>query len=126
MSKIVQAVNSMIANSSKIIDVISDSNTYYFMYNNKYKWSIYFSSDSNAYLLNYYSSKMPLNEIAQMPGEEWQYFTDYICYSTKEIGTKEAFSTFQELYRIVKEKLLGIDTVLNDIIGDFGTTTEGQ
>jgi len=41
-----------------------------------------------------------------------------VKYSDTEVGTKEAKSSFAELYTIVKERLYGVNDVLDDIISD--------
>jgi hypothetical protein len=122
MSKIVVAANSMIANSDKITDIVTgiSGNVYYFLYDKKHKWSIYYDDDdySPAYILNYFSSNKSLKEICDMGTQEWQKFNEFISYSTKEIGTKEAYNTFRELYIIVKEKILNVSDALDEIIGE--------
>ena len=43
-------------------------------------------------------------------------FSECVSYSSKEIGTREAFESLSELYHLLTEKLYGIDRVLDDII----------
>ena len=59
-----------------------------------------------------------IEELANLFDEEWEEIP-MMHYSTKELATKEAFASFEELYRVVKEKMLGMDTVLDDIIKDM-------
>jgi hypothetical protein len=40
-----------------------------------------------------------------------------VPYNTKTLGTKEAKDSFKELNTIIKEKVYGMDDVLDDIIG---------
>ena len=116
MSKIVIAVNKMISNSEKITGVIQKGNEMFFIYDEKYKWSIMFRDSDNNYSLYYYPGNVSIEALATTPSTEWQDM-NYVSYSTDVIRTKEAYNSFQELYQITKEKVLGIDKVLDDIIG---------
>lgn len=128
MSKIVQAVNVMIANKDKISNVKKGTflDEYYFVYNSKYVWSIG-KSDNDLYLTSY-----PLDSFYfETPEKYAKHLSgldpdecgkiDYVCYSTKELNTREATESFRELYTTVKEKILGIDTMLDDIINNDET-----
>lgn len=121
MSKIIQAVNAMISNPDKISSVsktfIPNEHEYYFLYKNKYKWSIC-STDDNEYSLFYYADEITLDEVKNYSITNWQELS-FVKYLSKEINTKEAFESFSELYRIVNEKALGIDDILSDIISDM-------
>lgn len=118
MSKIVQAVNSMIGKSKKISQVFYiDGNEIFFVYDDKYKWSIKEENDEN-YSLHFYLSEEKIEEIANtsdlLPPDA------YITYRTDELKTREAKESFRDLYILVKEKLLGADQALDDIIfGDL-------
>jgi len=118
MSKMVRAANIMVSNAVKISNVIQKGNEYFFLYGEKYKWSIMFDADENSYSLFYYPGKFSLNLLASMPDDEWRHYDKYIVYNSKELKTREAHDTFNELYRTVKEQLLGIGDVLDDIIKD--------
>ena len=43
----------------------------------------------------------------------------YVKYDSAYIKTREATESFNELYQIIKEKLHGVDIVLDDIIADL-------
>lgn len=118
MSKIVRAANAMISNPNKITNVKKGKNEFFFMYNNKYAWSIRYDNEEDIYFLFYYHQKVKIDDLIKLEAMNWQDFSDFITYSSKELGTREAYKTFNEIYTIVKEKLLGIDKVLNDIIED--------
>jgi hypothetical protein len=108
----------MISNSNKISNVISkeSENEYFFLYDKKHKWSVRLIEDSG-YFIYYYRGERALNEIADFSGDDWKNFAEnYITYSSKELKTTESLESMQELYRIVKEKSLGMDDVLSDII----------
>jgi|APSaa5957512535_1039671.scaffolds.fasta_scaffold58392_2 hypothetical protein len=116
MSKIITAVNTMILKNEKISDVTEGDDEYFFLYDGKYKWSITYSKNKDSYYIHYYSGSTTISELANVSADEWANYT-YITYDTDSINTVEADSTFKELYTIVKEKLFGIDEVLDDIIG---------
>ena len=119
--KIVTAVNAMIMNKDLISSVykgpLEGVSEYFFVYNSKYKWSIsYFQEGSeDTYYLNYYPENISIQDLAMITSWDDRQF---MTYSTKTLGTKEAYETFQELYQIVKEKIYGIDSVLDKIIKD--------
>lgn len=119
MSKIIRAINVIISNQKKISDVISgkNENELFFLYDNKHKWSVRKSQDDENFFVFYYRGKRGLNDYAQIPEEDWEGISrEFITYSTKELKSREALESMQELYRIVKEKLLGMDDVLDEII----------
>lgn len=114
-AKIVQAVNAMVSNSDKISDVVGGQQELLFMYKKKYVWGI--ADRSDEYGLWYYPDAKSTEELASLEPHEFEDMP-LIYYSTKDIGTKEARDSFRELYQLVKEKVLGMDTVLDDIISD--------
>jgi len=117
--KIVSAVNAMIANSERIGDVIQGSGgETFFSYGGKYKWSM--KREDGEVKLWFYPGSQSLKELASYEGYDWQDFSDMVFYSSKEIGTREAADSFEELIRIVKEKRFGVDKALDDIIGSSG------
>ncbi|MHA4866793.1 hypothetical protein ACXZ1M_03745 [Duganella sp. PWIR1] len=116
MSKIVQAVNAMISNPEKITDVVENDDEYFFLYNNKFKWSIR-DSDSGI-IIYFYSVNISIRELAGFDDSDWYGFKGMVVYKVTDIGTKEAFSSFQDLYNLVKEKLYGVDAMLDEIIKD--------
>jgi hypothetical protein len=115
MSKIVQAANVMIANKENITKVGQRQNELYFLYNEKYKWSMFRNDDPEDYFLFYYQTDLSIEElIIGVSSVEIK----SIRYSAREIATKEALSTFRDLFQILKEKNLGIEEVLDDIIDE--------
>lgn len=119
MSKIIQAVNSMISNADSISQVTygCQGKEIFFSYKNQYKWSIKLIDDGS-YSLWFYKTNKSIENLSNIFDEEWEEIP-MMHYSTKELATKEAFASFEELYRVVKEKMLGMDTVLDDIIKDM-------
>lgn len=117
MSKIVQAANSMITNSHRISNVIKGHRDLFFLYSDKYKWSIWFDEDEDNYFLFYYPDGLDLEQLASLEPFEWD-DVPIVIYKTSDLGTKEAHATFAELYSLVQQKLYGMDDVLEDIISD--------
>ena len=114
MSKIVQAVNTMISNQKKITEVTRSAlgSETFFLYDDKYLWSI--AESEGEYNLWFYPNG-ELSILAGYEGFEWDN-VPMVRYSTDELGTREARATFAELYSLIKEKVYGVDEVLNDII----------
>jgi hypothetical protein len=117
MSKIVQAVNAMISNKKLIDSVIIGDSEIFFRYREKYIWSVRRESESGEYLLWYYPGADDVGRIAANDGEDWER-VPMVVYKTADIGTKEARASFAELHSIVKERIYGMDEVLQDIISD--------
>lgn len=116
MSKIVQAVNAMISNPHLISNVLQNDGEHFFLYKQKYKWSI--RKGESGVNLFFYPTSLDLEILRNFDDEDWMRFSEMIVYRDADIGTKEAKSSFQELFTLVKEKIYGIDEVLDDIISD--------
>jgi hypothetical protein len=116
MSKIVQAVNAMISNPRLITQVLQNGTEFFFLYRNKYKWSISRRSDGEHWLW-YYPGSESLEQLSGFENYEWEE-TPMVTYKDSEIGTKEAKASFAELYTLVKERLYKVNDVLDDIISD--------
>ncbi len=114
MSKIVQVVNTMISNKDKITDVLPHKNEYFFLYDAKYKWSVSYNKEEDAYWIYIYTTTKSLEEIREIT--DWDSFSDFTYYSTKEIKTRESYESFNELYQILSEKAFGLDSIFDDII----------
>jgi hypothetical protein len=117
MSKIVQAVNSMISNQKLITNVIQGDKELFFLYKGKYKWSVNGRAPDKDCLIFYYPGDEPLEVLASFENDDWE-GTPMIVYRASELGTKEAKASFLELSNIIKEKLYGVNDVLDDIISD--------
>lgn len=121
MSKIVQAVNAMIANKDKIYDVQlgrANSHELFFRYGEKFIWSIFKNDDSFSLWFYPKNTSDELSYLAQLEAHD---FIDIAMmgYSDKEIGTREAKNTFSELYSTVEGKLYNMDSILDEIIDDL-------
>jgi hypothetical protein len=119
MSKIVQAINTMISNSDKIHEVFRVDNEggnkeIYFLYN-QYQWSMLFDQEDSQYYLYYY--KQPLGPSQVRGGVDWKE-VDFILYKSSDFVGREAAASFRDLYLLISEKVLGIDKVLDDILSE--------
>jgi len=145
MSKLIQAINTMIINSDKISEGIVYKGEYFFRYMS-YVWSIKPSDFNRDYfILTYYpnySSVLNLKadmqnkadmhlgttvkSINKSPSEKLRdkllnYTSDIkpagiVTYNSESYKTKEAIESFRDLYKTVSEKLYDVDNVLDDII----------
>ncbi len=119
MSKIVQAINVMLQcpeNISTVTPSTALPQEFYFLYKD-YKWSILYNETADEYNLYFYPGPVPLEDLATLVPPD----TDTVAsvrFGSKDIGTKEAYSSFQELYQTIKSKLYQVDEVLSDIIKD--------
>ncbi|MDR6993250.1 hypothetical protein [Luteimonas sp. 3794] len=116
--KIVQAVNAMISKKENIRNVVKLSSAEFFFHYASHRWSILHNDDG--YLLQYYPGEVTADEIIAASSDPWHGDIVSVTYTTAELRTREALQSFADLYRIVKEKLYNVDTVLDDIISqDF-------
>ena len=115
MSKIIQVINTMISNKDKIGNVIKGEHEYFFLFNQKHKWSISYNESEKKVFLHLYPDKtMSINDLTNI--FDWESYRDYITYRSEEFKSKEALESFLELYDIVKSKLLGAEDILDDIL----------
>lgn len=117
MSKIVQAVNAMISNPDHITNVMRNNRELFFVYKGKYNWSIS-KSEEGEYYLFFYPEDADIARLAHYDGLDWE-GTTMVTYAATEIGTKEANASFAELYTLIKERVYGVNAVLDDIIADM-------
>lgn len=116
MSKIVQAVNAMISHENLINKVVPNGNEYFFLYKNKYCWSITKKDDNH--IIWFYPGQDDVGTLASLEGpEDWDRIA-MVSYRDAEIGTKEAKASFADLYTTIKERAHGVNEVLDDIISD--------
>lgn len=117
MSKIVQAVNMMISNPQLINKVAKGGSELFFLYKNKYVWSM--KKDSEETLLWYYPEADTIDDLLNTArSSSWENVT-MVSYSDSEIGTREARASFAELYTLLNEKLYGIDAMFKDILSEL-------
>ena len=72
--------------------------------------------DEQNYNLYYYPIDVSLENIVRSQSYESE--IEMMIYSTKDLGTEEAYKSISELYQIVKENLYGMNEILDDIIDD--------
>lgn len=116
MSKIVQAVNAMISNPKLITTVLQGKNEFFFLYKNKYKWSVS-RSDKGDHFLFFYPGDESIETLMHYDHNDWE-GTQMVTYRDTDIGTKEAKASFAELFTLIKERVYGVNEVLDDIISD--------
>lgn len=115
MSKIVRAINSMILNQTEISNVNLAHDEYFFLYEGKYKWSIGY--EDGDYILSFYPGNETIYALLEyMRKGNFDY--PYVSYNSGDLKTQEAEESFGELFLIVKEKVYGLDKILDDIIKD--------
>lgn len=115
--KIIQVINAMISNHELITNVVRNQHEYFFMYNLKHKWSISLNNEGDYYLHLYPLDHPDYEYLANFDGDWTQ--INYVSYNTKELKTNEALESFSELYKIVSDKLLGIDGIFDEILQGF-------
>lgn len=114
--KIVQAVNAMISNPDKITKVIKNDEEYFFIYRDAYKWSMR-KNEEGEHVLWFYPFEENIENLAAYGADDWAN-VNMVAYKDSEIGTKEARASFAELYTLLKERVFGMNFVLDDIISD--------
>lgn len=117
MSKIIRAINAMIARSEKVSNVIARGSEYYFLYDEKYRWSLSYDEQDDVYHLCYYPGDEPLEQLAygNFSRED---SPPFVHYSSSDFGTREASESMLNLYTLLKEKVYGISDVLDKILED--------
>jgi hypothetical protein len=120
--KIVLVINTMITNKEKISNIILDEKEIFFLYDNKYIWSIEKINEnwSDQYVVNFFPKDR--NSIVQEDIEDIVHkkrfgtLSNIATYSTVELKAVEAFESFKDLYQILLDKLYGIDEMFDDIL----------
>lgn len=126
MSKIIAAANAMITNSNKISTVINSNNCWFFLYDKKYAWCIenLNHGGENSSILHflkaegkfYVNGEKLFERLSRQDIESLVKKGEAIEYNSDEIGTDEALQVFRLLFTTVKEKGIGIDRILDEII----------
>lgn len=115
MNKIVQVINAMISKQKNISNVRKNDREYFFLYNDKHKWSISRDDNSEDYYIHFYpTDAMDINQLSTFT--EWNQFNDFTTYATNDIKTQESLESFRELYQLVSNKIFGIDDIFDEII----------
>lgn len=88
---------------------------FFFIFDKKYKWSSVKRGDDH-FALFYYPGRQSIESLAGMRDEDWVEFNHMVSYNSKDMGTKESYDTFRDLYMLVNGMKYGMDKVLDDII----------
>lgn len=124
MSKIVQVVNTMLNNPSKITNVQKKHDVIFFNYIHEQLWGI-FKQDNDQIILSIYPQKdlpITVNDLVNMDDLDWKLTPPTsIAYSSESLKASEALESFTELYKVIIEKLYGIDDIFDQIIQDGQT-----
>ena len=119
MTNIIEAVKSIISKNEKITCVKRINDEIFFLFNEKYKLSMmsyHENSDRFEYLLNCYPGTEKLEELYTLVEANEINKVSSITYRTDELKSREAYESFQQLFKIIEEKSLGIDKILDEII----------
>ena len=73
--------------------------------------------DADDYYLWYYPGTEEIEQLTHFGDDEWE-GTPMVSYRASELGTKEADASFAELYSVLKERIYGMNDVLDDIISE--------
>ncbi|MGN7887388.1 hypothetical protein [Dyadobacter sp. 22481] len=120
MDQIIQVINAMIENQSKISNVEPYHKSYFFVYNGKYIFSIVpkMSPPDEAFWLNVFPSpKYTVQDIMRnFDKEDDAENIPQVTYDSDDFKSPEATETFRELMQVVKSKLYNLDAVFSDIL----------
>lgn len=122
--KIVQVINTIISNKEKITEIKVDNKEFYFLYNNKTKWSVEKTYDDyrEDYIVNFYPDDpdnivpSDLDDIISDKG--FGILTNFASYSARDLGTVEAYETFKDLFDILFDRIYGINDTFDSILAD--------
>jgi len=124
MSKIVQVVNTMLNNPSKITNVQKTHDVIFFNYIHEQLWGI-FKQDNDQIILSIYPQKdipITVKDLVNMDDLDWKLTPPIsIAYSSESLKESAALESFTELYKVIIEKLYGIDDIFDEIIQDGQT-----
>src|ERR1051326_1453329 len=114
MEKIIQVINKMISEKSKIDKVIKTKNEIFFVYDNKYKWSMADNQDNGHLYLHFYAkSDLTIEQLSKTV--DWTSI-QFATYSTEIFKAKEDKESFWELYNIINDKILGVNDLFDEIL----------
>lgn len=117
MNKIIQTINVIISNSSKISKVFQkNKNEYFFLYN-KYIWSISYSLLEDNYYIYCYPNNDNFEELVKIENIS-DSDINFISYNAKDLNISNALISFKDLYFLIREKSYKVDEIFDDIISD--------
>jgi len=122
MSKLVQVINKMISNQDEIRDVTVNENSkeLFFTYKRNTTWSIEKDENQEYSACIYPNTVLTTFQLARMDRYEIAAQVRFAYFSTKskEFKYPEAYESFEELYQIVLEMVLGLDSIFDNILKD--------
>lgn len=117
MSKLIRVINKIIENQDKILKVFKYQKELFFEYKNYY-WSLDKTDDEQYKLFHYPNYSDDLEHLFNRNyGNHWENVS-MVTYNSEELSQNEALQSFEELYRILDDKIFGIDKVFDDILND--------
>ena len=69
----------------------------------------------DTHYLWFYPDEGTLEGLTSNEGHDWD-SVNIVTYRDSEIGTREAKASFSELYKLLEEKVYGVNEALDDII----------
>lgn len=121
MSKIVQVVNTMLNNPSKITNVQKKHDVILFNYLHEQLWGI-LKQDNDHIIFSIYPQKdipITVKDLVKMDDLDWKLTPPVsVAYSSESLKESEALESFTELHKVIIEKLYGIDDIFEQIIKD--------
>lgn len=119
MNKIIQVINTMISNSGRISNVLAaQQDEYFFIYNEKHKWSIMETKEDpdNITLFLYPDENIKLETLAY--DTDFGTYNKFVTYRAEDFKSSEVIESYRELLKVVKDKIYGIDEILDDILNE--------
>lgn len=107
MKEIVNTINAMVSNPELITSVLRGQNEAecFFIYDQKYIWSILKRVDGEFYLACY-PDEQDISGLASIHERAWHYIGPHcIEYTSDQLGIVEAKSSMNELFDIVNAKM---------------------
>ena len=116
MNKIIQVINVMISNAQKVTNVIvNKEDEFFFIYNKNHKWSITEDeNDGSVSLFLYPDEQIKLEELAFET--DYGVYKKFVAFSSDDFKSKELTESFVELMNLVKNKIYGVDDILDEIL----------
>ena len=112
MSKILEAIRSMIDNEGNISDVLEgEDGEYFFLYNGKFAWSMIKNKEGDLSIYYYPNVDDPKELVSII---DWE-GTKYVANNS---GNKDPdkLQVYEELYALLAKKVFDFDKVLDEII----------
>ncbi len=114
MSKIIETIDSMISNHSRISDIRVVAPKYFFIYDSRVAFCVTFNDVTNTYTLTLYPD--PTSDY-NLIAADWQHYNiPSVTYKSADFNTIEAVASFRSLYNLINGKVFNIDSILDSII----------